>query len=101
MSQVERQRFGHECIYYGNQAGVYFEVVGERSQTTVRSTFLEVVDFSRGDFESKKRYRFNSYDLRKLARMLDEAADEMDGIEDTSEKSVSSKEDDLSCWDRW
>ena len=111
MSQVERQRFGHECIYYGNQAGLYLEVVGEQTPTSIRSTLLEIVDFSRNDFENKKRYRLSSYELRKIAKMLDEAADKVDGMEDDSENSVpqeddsknsvSQKESDLSFWDRW
>ena len=101
MLEVERQRFGNESIHYGDHAGVHFEVVGECSETA-RSPLLEIVDFSRGGFESKRRYRMNSYDLRRIARMLDEAADKLDGVEDSSKESVSCKvDDDLSSWDRW
>jgi hypothetical protein len=104
MQEAERQRFGHECIYYGNQAGLYLEVVGETSEACGRTVTLQVTDFSRGDFESRKRYRLNSHDLRKIAKMLDEAADKADGAEDTSENSISYQDDEteqLHYWDRW
>lgn len=82
-------------MLYDDKCRVDFEIIRHSNSCGEISEF-EISDYSHGNFQSSKKIKLNSDEIRELASMLSDAADKMDledGVFQESEPDVSHFDD--------